>query len=897
MKLYFLIKVLALHYIHASLSVDNLEAIQRLKIKSQEFVIRPEGPLTFLRSYIYRINGFVHNKRFFSPEIRTDYMLKKPYGSSYIFNRNEIKDCAYFAADTTDGADSYITQYHQTLIQMFPSENGDLSIETERQDSFIKLLRNDSEIEHANKILASLFLLSEGVHVPIHIMTIQRNEQTTKETLLEKTQGKSSAFSIVIQIPVDSIEKSRAEMATRFGALDVIEFFVHNHAKCIKDPATLEEFRKGDFLESKQFLIQAYLFEFLNTVQDVERFFNTVYAMLNNIISSKLDDKPRRKAAALFDKCFQRANSATKSTAYVQSLKESSIILQRFKLFPFMTSRQLPFYTTLPNYNRTLKEFSKNEYSENSMETALYALFCCLLYDPSTQKYSLHKMKDVSPEIKGFFAVYPEPVESTTFKIHKAWSAVVSDLKNIEIDYKKNRNELYSGMLNMLRVLFHVSGRFYQESAALSAFVKRLDEGRNFDKKFSDELTEYIENTFRSLRVCNRVQFICKDLNLEPRPDGRLDIGGKIIVEYTGNTSSTFTNYGIVLEFHGWHTTLSFLHNNIEISHKDIYKLINIRNTNVKKKTFTGFLVASYIEHIIGGASEMKNLSDLRQKIKEIAGRNTPSINEILLLKKIENPKYKRLLMGYSLCYAKEAGIAQSLNNALLRFAANIFGSMPFDHESTRNNFLGILALLSIYEDVFPNVVLSKDEYAKIISSVFVNFKSIDYILDTDSACVLAGLFKAIVKSTAEKGFFSSLVIFPSTLELTFSCLFKNNTAKYGRELLDVYQVVHKELGAEIAARIRFAWFVIACQKKKACLNLIKELYDSIETPLRIARKTHLELDQNEEYIMWIFYRFYQNNARSTLAAITHLKKDLTRESNDLSKFASIEEFFINIQS
>ncbi|KAI5162287.1 hypothetical protein NEAUS03_1981, partial [Nematocida ausubeli] len=138
-----LISILLMGSHKADMTLDEVESVLEFEIATDthSVTINPDGPLNFLCGYIYQKMDCMHSKRFFAPEINTEYSVQEARNTSgfneeYIYTRNEQKDKAYTAQSTKE-MDVYAEKYHNHLIELFPSPTGDITIETRGNQSFV----------------------------------------------------------------------------------------------------------------------------------------------------------------------------------------------------------------------------------------------------------------------------------------------------------------------------------------------------------------------------------------------------------------------------------------------------------------------------------------------------------------------------------------------------------------------------------------------------------------------------------------------------------------------------------------------------------------------------------------------------------------------------------------
>ncbi|KAI5167689.1 hypothetical protein NEIRO02_2174 [Nematocida sp. AWRm79] len=88
----------------------------------------------------------MHNKRFYTPEINTEYKLyiidSIRYNDrlNYEYIRKPVKDKVY---NDIDDVNKYLTQYHTHLIKIFPSSDQSLSIISGVSDGLTSFLLKD----------------------------------------------------------------------------------------------------------------------------------------------------------------------------------------------------------------------------------------------------------------------------------------------------------------------------------------------------------------------------------------------------------------------------------------------------------------------------------------------------------------------------------------------------------------------------------------------------------------------------------------------------------------------------------------------------------------------------------------------------------------------------------
>ncbi|KAH9387137.1 uncharacterized protein NEMAJ01_2033, partial [Nematocida major] len=367
------------HCAHARVSLGEAIEMQSTEIRNINAFINPRGPLCLLRGFVYSELGYTHNKRFFSPEIETDYKVE-PVGDvettrKHKYTRNAQKDKPYPPAEgpalSSKPADkNYTVTYHRALIEMFPSVDGHtLSVAVAREDSFFQALQRMPSKQHVHYVLAALLLLSEGVDVPI--------EATQKEIAL----GTSILGNLPPEHRKTVAEKSSTVFKTKKDlykkAAQVINFFKDNMQK-EKLPCMQSDFSTGDFLNTPQFLIQAYVFEYIKSKDDALDFAACVHAILTSL--------PEDSCKDVYSACFVESKAEAEEDELLRQLVQIQTKMKILQTFPFVSPNMLPAYTSVHACKRGQTEFLKETFS-NCVETGLFALFCCLAHDPDQKEY------------------------------------------------------------------------------------------------------------------------------------------------------------------------------------------------------------------------------------------------------------------------------------------------------------------------------------------------------------------------------------------------------------------------------------------------------------------------------------------------------------------------------
>ncbi|KAI5138817.1 hypothetical protein NEAUS06_2546, partial [Nematocida ausubeli] len=134
--------------------------------------------------------GLIHSKRFFSPEIKIEHSITVKASDDeypiYTYTRDHRQDRVHLILPYEGVLLKYKRAYFTTLLELFPSIHGYISIWSDREDSFFSFINRIDVEEYKYKILASLFLLAEGVDVPLEI---NKSENGTVLVLKKADEG------------------------------------------------------------------------------------------------------------------------------------------------------------------------------------------------------------------------------------------------------------------------------------------------------------------------------------------------------------------------------------------------------------------------------------------------------------------------------------------------------------------------------------------------------------------------------------------------------------------------------------------------------------------------------------------------------------------------------------
>ncbi|KFG26679.1 uncharacterized protein NESG_00830 [Nematocida ausubeli] len=880
-----LISVLMMNICRADMTLEEVEATLQFAIATDATPIRinPEGPLNFLRGYIYQKMECMYNKRFFSPQIDTKYSVEEDITVKrtmpiYKYSRTEQMDKAYTAQPTKE-MDEYNEQYHTHLIELFPSPTGDINIETRGNQSFIQFLRAKTTKEHALQILAMLLLFSEGVHIPIKVTN-------TVLEVYESSKKDKMYFKVSMIIPWLNRETGKEEKFKQKRVKQIISFFQENAndrevLSLMKDKCSQEEVVAGKFLDSPKFLIQSYIFGFIDTAQRATEFIQTVHTMTEKY-APKIEAPS--KDDSVYDRLFMPAGTVT-GIDCMSLMKKTQEILNAYRFFPFADSTQMPTYISVPLYNRKDKLFSSNQVENysNCVDCMILSLFCCLAYDPEKGIYRTDHMGDISEELEEFFS--PEENKSfdtTKAKFQREWCRVVADLDEPSIAYCTGRNELDCGLINMLMVIAEVINSPKEEKDKILGFSQSLnDKHGDIEYELLNEVKEYTEVLLKRLSKTENIQVEFSELTSDNYNDERYDLSGDITITFE---HSSIKN-AIVIDINPAHSTIDIKPTIMEKKDDRIEKMTEIAGICNNGSTFVENLFSTYMGYEMRKIDTPEKSEEfMKAQIRKTIENGFADINRLLLVKKISSLEYKRQLVFCPIIYTMDQ--KTSRKNPLIRFTSNIIGSTELDNPGIQMKMLPSIVFMDLHNKKssilnYPNIKISENRYVYLVSilssSLFIN-----YILDCDINIFITW-FKFYMDTFYTK---HGLVFSPLLDRLVnrkiFHYIFKDGTMKYANEIDNIIIQKNDKKKGETLSIIHFIWAVYLCVEETPNIELIKANLDAIQETEFISR----DLGSNIET---------QDIFDQAIQTLSGLKNQLCRDENNTSRFNSIMKALENV--
>ncbi|KAI5140066.1 hypothetical protein NEPAR04_0040 [Nematocida parisii] len=828
--------LLVISSIYARMPLHEIMDAQKILFGSEnDLRIKPSGSLNLLRGYVSHNAGYMHNKRFFSPEINIDYKLENNIdftknAHTYRYIRTPENDKPH---DPEDGVvdSNYLHKFHKMIIYMFPSESNTLSIEPYKSNSFTRFLRFHSGKSDSIYILSALLLLSEGIYVPIDI---DKNELTGKTTVvLNNTKNTLSYINLDMHLK-SIMPEENGELIAQTETEEIIDFF-KQFCRCtllsgicdFAEPTTQEDFSIGDFLNSANFLIQSYIYEYIEDIHQYKQLVKSTLELLEDLYeSSKKTSIIPKSTETVKNSLFIPIDGIAAEEVLIKEFCGFKSKLDCAAIIPFINNASVYPYTRIPEYTQMNTESMPDEtsYYNNRVETMLLNLFCTFTYNPEDMKHSTAHITNPSDALVKFFDKYSTPNECATQEMHRDWSEIVSNLNNPNIIYNRNNgNSLFGGLINILYVIYELT----QSTDVLNGIDFIFRNCSADDEILAIDIpavSDYLQYVFGLLTVNRTLNIYSFDLTHVKRINGSLDIRGKITMKLSNGHVSSDIELDILSKFCEFRVVSGISH----LSQDMCDDIIQITGNYLPPNSYTAYIIYNYISNNFNYATPTidNNIEPIsvNVNIPEITPSITP--NEIFLFGPIESLKYKSSILMDFLINNSSANLP--INTGMERFTENIIGSVSLNIERERTQILSKCIYNLNYIKYYPKInyfVHNLTDFTyNSIKLILIDIIQGDY----PTQSVVSSLNYVFMHPICSKYAFE--IFEPKTI---FLHLFSTLTKKY--ELPRLYNVL-ANMDKVLASKdktalnnIYLTWLSYACGNPKYSCTQIGYIYSFID--------------------------------------------------------------------
>ncbi|KAI5147256.1 hypothetical protein NEAUS05_0570 [Nematocida ausubeli] len=713
--------------VQSKLSIGEIEKINHtfitpikcsndFKAYKQKTYINPCGPLNLLRGYLYHTMGYVYNKRCFSPEIQCDYTLSthpgRPVSSPQYYElfRNPDKDSAYSPISDNSTDEVYLSEFSNCLVNMFALRSPSFIEDDKRPSRFTRFLSCKKLKKHAHYILASIFLSTEGVKVPLFY---DGNESTLT---LYKNNLRARIFHVQMAGSLLELQKNFESFEVFNKCIDTLDFLMDSKniemadAKYSMDIKDKERFDDGYFLNHPHFIIQAYLALFLKKKKDAIKFINAVHELLLDRILDEDDDvNSKQKLEKVFSECFVFDSENNEYRNNYDAIEEMELEINKRKAMPFHNSYELSLYRNKAIVKRKKGEEELDEKlpgTNGSVETALLGLLYIGLYNfnTGTHEHASWTSSEKSIELNSVAEmitrqVYPSP------KLMKSWWSYLRSMNTGGISYKPTSSLMNNGILNMLRAILYMTNAHTNYKKELEKIADSLIRTESSKKYTMKEINRKLVKMFNLLEN-DKTDFRVKSLQIDEfsNTQGASDLFGKVFFSYMENKKKII----VTLDISQNATVIYFAGDSV----KEIINRSDINTLFTKKKCFFHCLLVKYAEYIKNGSRLNSScVMDINRKLNgEIGVNYSHNTNRLFLLGPIKTIECKDVLITNAIVYCLIK--CTDRNSPRVRFISNLVASLfSADRRYMQHILQRIICSKGIEKGFYPNIKIEEEEY------------------------------------------------------------------------------------------------------------------------------------------------------------------------------------------
>ncbi|KAI5126508.1 hypothetical protein NEPAR04_2449 [Nematocida parisii] len=882
---YIMLCAVIIHTVQGNCTMEELTIIVTnpfLKVStkntelSKTYCINPDSALNLVFGYIHHRLKYIFNKRFYSSEIDIHYkILQKKLELEQIQNsikRDSYKDTAEQKLNETP-LDVYLYKYNRVFIKLFPSHYMGLSINSSDCNTFTWFLKHRMVYKKSSYILAILLLLSEGLDLPV-IFTNNKNSTVILEEVIINNKMCFNINTIIISKSIHSYKQISLQLYEK-ELKEIIEFFMkykntyYTNNKNLFGAGYYDEFKRGNILNTTVFLIQSYIYMFLNTVNDIQKFNYSVYEILYKYIKHNKECGGNIKnlliAQRIFNRYFIPRNKKNKrnSMAYIDRINKLNAIIEKFKekAFKRRITTELNIQEVQNSIKKRISELDSENTSIENMINRILLVFSLLSYNSKKGKYNPDSIHNMPYEISHFFDILGSPAYACNYNLYKKWqeyfysgynkkylSKNIKSTYNYKDDSNSYINKIYNEHINInvhgliqLKTIKTLIAKHSKLLSTLSAVKKSV---------FSSIINQFTSKELKSFRCVDLYKSHCLiESSLNPR------------IKTHPNLSIIFMPYEDLLNDFDSDTSAEWngIVNNYENS-----KYPPSQNILYMKFLLENYITKTFSKPTVAQNEVVNNILNIL-KIRE--NSRDKSTNCLLIQGNIENTKYKNSLLFSILLYSIFS--KTKTDSKLKKFYSNVVGSISSPENNSNINLNEYLEIFQFKENIeyLPNINIeyyTKCKYIIDLYSTSIIYTYIDNI-NTSAEAIVNYIIKWLSSYRNSSDYI--LVIDRLSDKNLFLKITENNPEENIRKITDKL----KEISPNIKFYIELLWLCISLANNSDTVSI---LYKSINI--------------NDTFV---FLRINNRIIKNEFIKVKPLFKKMLRSENteyDLNKLSSI---------
>ncbi|KAI5187226.1 hypothetical protein NEIRO03_2483 [Nematocida sp. AWRm78] len=595
--------------IKARMIWEDIEGFKQIVVgsyKGEERIVSPHDSLHPINLYINNKLGLIYNLSTFGHQIDVKYKMEVTdsdsgdniYKCSQAYSENDI--CG-FVANTKPPFPNIYLKVHKCLIDMFPIVDGRATIYSEDEYSFLAFLNNIPEKKDRFKLLASLFLLSEGVDIPLKIKKNRANENA----LVIKPSKYSTVNYLITELKLENKNCKNKMDKDKPHSLDdkyyytqtkdIINFYKKLKDKkleCMFDPHNLWIAGKGlpdsvgldilsihlyNHLDSNikyaismsKLLIQMYIFEYISTKEDMEEYlietFNILKEHVEAIEIQENLDYEEDLAFCIFNNIFCPVDQELLDieTKRIENIMEVNKYTRKILFIPFHRELSMPdvlrtcyksnelsltgIASSSMNISNPPKYFSPTNLDYLSSldkltigtETSILTLLCCCFYNSIDMEYTLKTIENSPIKLKKFFTKYRDLFDTEDLSVHYNWYKLINDLIIKNPSNSSLKGQYYNGgLLSMLSIILDITNGSEDTKKELNELIKKVREEKNLSSELTADINNLVNKILALLSYNKKMEVTTEsDLRIDTLENHESDIFGKLHLKISTTSS------------------------------------------------------------------------------------------------------------------------------------------------------------------------------------------------------------------------------------------------------------------------------------------------------------------------------------------------------------------------
>ncbi|EIJ89490.1 hypothetical protein NEQG_00260 [Nematocida parisii ERTm3] len=744
--------------IKARILWDDVEELQGNSVglyKDKRIMVSPDGSLDITKAYINNKLGLMHNLRMFNHRLDMKYIIELTTDEldNTKYTYNELSNNSVHHLDINGSVASDISkEYNNCLCNMFLMLDGRVLIQTKEKSSFFTFLNDIPVNKDRLRLLASLFLLSEGIDLSLEI---NLNGVEKNSVILTKHNNRDEKY-----FNIDLKMKSNMDHTTETAIClpydneyyavhkSIIEFYIK-----IKD-IIIDKHNNNNTINNARLLIQSYIFEYICSKEDMKNYHIEVFGILTDHIKAVEENQSKNTqeyVMNVFNNIFcpipMDPTSLKNQNMKMEVIRRVQSIISGHIFIPFHENINIPniihhynnngLETELClagqtpnthinlNKNESHKDFSHTDVKNNipikfipGTELTILSLLCCCFYNPAEIEYTLETVNKPPEKLKQFFTKYKDLFDINDLSACYDWYNTINALTN---DTSKTSFSDYyynGGLLSMLYTMIDITNGSQSdknEIIEITKKIKSIGNRRNQNSmsrvKTTSRIIAIIENTMNSLSFNKKVILVKPGLRIDNLKNREPDLFGELILSICNDSLNERT------------LTIDFTFVGVTVVYDSINRAIMNDNRNILlhisylyRSDITIANYAKYADKLLLKTDGKYAIQYLTDYFKPLVFNNSIKPHELFSCGRIQCVSDKKALLNCILIQTMSSNCSTLQSNYLLRIATNIIASITKYEKDIIYEFICIIIYSGYGKRFSNNIKIDKQVYSKILS-------------------------------------------------------------------------------------------------------------------------------------------------------------------------------------